>query len=37
MGKESFTKLFDKLKSLNKVKLNLSIEVNKKREKLDNK
>ena len=31
MGKESFTKLFDKLKSLNKVKLNLSIEVNKKK------
>ena len=37
MGKESFKKLLDRLKSLNKVKLNLSIEVNKKREKLDNK
>ena len=35
MGKESFIKLFSKLKSLKKVKLILSSEVNLKREKLD--
>ena len=35
MGKESFTKLFSKLKSLKKTKLKLSSEVNAKREKLD--
>ena len=36
MGNESFVKLINKLKSLRKIKLELSSEVNIKREKLDN-